>query len=113
GAGGVRARAVAWHRRRPVVAVGSPHAQLVLVRDAQSGAVRAEAKFPHHCSDVAWLPDGRTLAVLDRRGVLHLCDATDLKERRRVPLGPTAAMVSFTPDGGLAAVNTTAAEMIL
>src|SRR5262249_49926209 len=42
-----------------------------------------------------------------------LCDATDLKERRRIPLGPTAAMVLFTPGGDLAAVNTTTAEMIL
>jgi WD40 repeat protein len=104
---------VAWHPRQPLVAVGSPSAQTVVVRDAESGAVRAEAKFPGHCVDVAWLPDGRTLAVLDRRAVLHLCDAVDLKERRRVALGPTAAMVSFAPDGDLAAVNTTTAEMIL
>jgi WD40 repeat protein len=109
----VPAGPVAWHPRQPLVAAGSPSAQTVLVRDAQSGAVRATAKFPDHCIDVAWLPDGLSLAVLDRRGVLHLCDAADLKERRRVPLGPTAAMVSFAPGGDLAAVNTTAAEMIL
>jgi WD40 repeat protein len=110
---GVPAGPIAWHPGQQLVAVGSPSAQAVQIRDAESGAVRAEAKFPAHCVDVAWLPDGRTLAVLDRRGVLHLCDAADLKERRRVSLGPTAAMVSFAPDGELAAVNTATAEMIL
>jgi WD40 repeat protein len=110
---GVPAGPVAWHPGQPLVAVGSPSSQTVLVREVESGAVRAEAKFPDHCIDVAWLPDCRALAVLDRRGVLHLCDAADLHDRRQIPLGPTAAMVSFAPGGDLAAVNTVNAEMIL
>ncbi|MFO0811427.1 MAG: WD40 repeat domain-containing serine/threonine-protein kinase [Gemmataceae bacterium] len=104
---------VAWHPQLPLVALAGVASNRVAIRDVESGATKVEEPIAERCVDIAWCHDGKVLALIDAQGTLQLRDADNLGERRRIPLGADAAMVSVAPVGRLAAVNTTAGEMIL
>lgn len=55
--------------------------------------------------DIAWSPDGRTLALASSNGLVFLLDATQLDIRPRILNGHTAAVtgLAFSPDGRLLA----------
>jgi len=53
-------------------------------------------------ADLAWSPDGRTLAVAGSLGV-HVYDAGTLKERQHIQTGTAMDALAFSPDGKMLA----------
>lgn len=96
----VEHQAVALHPTEPLVAVASPLARTVLIRDLASGAVIKSLLFPASIWDVAWHPHGHTLAVSDDVGLsIHLYERASFREVRTLRSAGRGTRLAFNRAG--------------
>ncbi|HEV3448573.1 MAG TPA: protein kinase [Gemmataceae bacterium] len=82
--GPTREVVIALHPREPLVAVGSYHGRVAQIRNLQTGALERSISLPGGCSDLAWHPLGRWLAVSDGNGPnIHVFDGTTFQHLRQ------------------------------
>jgi serine/threonine protein kinase len=88
--------------RGSVVAVNAVESKDVFIRDAATGGIIRMLTGKNISENIAFSPDGRLVASVDRRGRLTVWDATSgsvvtSQQRRRMEFGH----VAFSPDGAV------------
>ncbi len=85
--------------KRLAASYSSGGSWMISIHDAESGDVRASARFANRIPNLAWHPNGQWLAVPDYNGTVHLVDARtgafSVLGRHKA----AAYTVVFSPDG--------------
>jgi serine/threonine protein kinase/WD40 repeat protein len=91
---------IALHPSEPLIAVCSYFSRVVQIRDLHSHEVVTSFSEPGGISDVAWHPNGRTLAVASGEGgVIRLYDRISLEPLRTLQSGQGGIQISFNHAG--------------
>ncbi len=102
-----RPMTLAVHPSKPLAAVGCGLAQIVQLRDLRDGAVLHTIRMPTQVSQLAWHPDGHTLAVSEVGGVdIHFVDSTSFQEVRTLHGGGRGMCLAFNRAGDRLAAYT-------
>jgi WD40 repeat protein len=74
--------------------------------ELSTGVVPGTPKYPESIADLAFAPDGATLAILSTLGQLCLWDSTTWQEQQRVRVGDIAqGWLRYSPNGRILAVG--------
>jgi serine/threonine protein kinase/WD40 repeat protein len=96
---------IALHPKEPLVAICSYHGTEIQIRDVRTGKVEATLPQGTRPNNVAWHPDGRTLAVgLAESHKIRLYDRASRKLFRTLETGSTASFLTFNHAGDRLAV---------
>ena len=91
----------ARHPTEPLVAVCSAKQGEAEVRDLRTGVRVGSLPSAAPFADVAWLPDGRTLAASIAQNIVLYERAADYLPVRRLITDFQPSILAFSPDGGL------------
>ena len=95
----------------PVIAISAPHP---LALDLSNATTRMKKlrEFGHGVAqDIAWAPDGKTLAVASDSGV-YVYDTQSWQQNDLIP-DETTTRLAYSPDGNFLALATTNANVLL
>ncbi|MDX1925908.1 MAG: protein kinase [Pirellulaceae bacterium] len=91
---------IALHPTEPLVAICSYFSHVVQIRDLNSHKVVTSLMEPERISDVAWHPNGRSLAVAEgERGSIRLYDRISLQPLQTFQSGHSGIQISFNHAG--------------
>ncbi len=90
---------IALHPTEPVVAISSYFGSVVQLRDLRTGKVLATSPQSDRPTNLAWHPNGRTLAVAFDTSQIRLLDRTTWETYRTLEPGLTASSINFDHAG--------------
>lgn len=96
---------IALHPTEPLVAVCSYFGTVVQLRDVRTGKVLATSPQSDRATNLAWHPNGRTLAIACETGQIRLLDRAKWEVYRTLEVELTAASINFDPAGDRLALH--------